>query len=90
MWSASYGTVIGSCAGGESEVTDVFEFPTDNGTLKLAIKGTYTFALRKGGIAGGDFDTDKMKGSFSFFPTKGDCIISPVTEFAAEGQGTLK
>jgi hypothetical protein len=42
------------------------------------------------GIIHGDFEGQKFKGTIEITPTKGDCIINPVTQVKGVGEFTLK
>lgn len=89
-WTAGFGSATGSCTGGTGVFTHKFDFRTRNGNLNLTNRGTFTFGPLAGGVIDGEFDGDKIKGSFSVFPKDGDCVTSPLTQVLGEGQGTLK
>ena len=90
--SGSYtdsGTVSGTCQGGGTAVGDpTFTIGgktfTDHVTIKFGEPST------KGGIVHASFEGAKTKGTIELTPTKGDCILSPVTQVKGVGEFTLK
>ena len=42
------------------------------------------------GIVHGDFEGEKVKGTIEITPTKGDCIVNPMTQARGVGEFTLK
>jgi len=70
------GTIDGACAAGGGEVNFSFTIPTTAGEQKFRLKFTFVY-----GPGGGTSRTDEFPGVFAFYPTKGDCLNAPVTEF---------
>jgi hypothetical protein len=71
-----YGVIEGACAAGAGEVNFSFTIPTTAGEQKFRLKFTFVY-----GPGGGASRTDEFPGAFVFYPTKGDCVHAPVTEF---------
>ncbi len=91
--SGSYtdsGTVSGTCQnGGVAEGDPTFTIGDQTFTDHVKI----TFgkpSLNGKGMVHADFEGEKTKGSIELTPTKGDCIISPVTQVKGVGEFTLK
>jgi len=71
-----YGVIDGACAAGAGEVNFSFTIPTTAGEQKFRLKFTFVY-----GPGGGTSQTDDFPGVFAFYPTRGDCMNKPVTEF---------
>lgn len=82
-----YGTKDGdSCsAGGEGWGVQSFTIGSDN--IKNSI--TFDFGGLSGGLVNGKFDGERFSGTFTFTPTKGDCVTSPATEGAVKLDGVM-
>jgi hypothetical protein len=72
-----------TCANGDGTGTARLVLPTASGPLDY----TYTFTYQRAGLFG-EFTSDAFSGGFTFQPTKGDCVSSPVT--AATVRGTAR
>ncbi|MCA1846463.1 MAG: hypothetical protein LC792_25365 [Actinobacteria bacterium] len=71
-----YGVIDGACAAGQGDVTFSFTIPTTAGDERFRLKFTFVY-----GPGGGASRTDDFPGVFAFYPTAGDCLNKPVTEF---------
>lgn len=82
-----YGTKDGdSCStGGEGVVVQSFTLDQDN----IKNSATFEFGGLKGGLVNGTFDGDRFSGTFTFTPTKGDCVSGPITEGTVELDGDM-
>ena len=91
--SGSYtdsGTVSGTCQGGGSAEGDP-TFTIGSETFTDHVKITFGKPSLNGkGMVHADFEGEKTKGSIELTPTKGDCIINPVTKVKGVGEFTLK
>ncbi len=75
-----------SCStGGEGWGVQSFTIGSDN------IKNTITieFGGLSGGLVNGKFEGERFSGTFTFTPTKGDCVTGPVTEGTVKLDGTM-
>lgn len=57
---------------------------TDHITIKLGEPSA------QGGIVHATFEGSKTKGTIELTPTKGDCVVNPVTQVRGVGEFTLK
>jgi hypothetical protein len=90
--SGSYtdsGTVEGTCQGGGTAEGDP-TFTIGEQTFTDHIKIKFGEPSTKGGIVHATFEGAKTKGTIELTPTKGDCIISPVTQVRGVGEFMLK
>ena len=90
--SGSYtdsGTVSGTCQGGGVAEGDP-TFTIGGKTFTDHVKITFGKPSTAGGIVHADFEGPKTKGSIELTPTKGDCILNPVTQVKGVGQFDLK
>lgn len=78
------GVVRGNCAFGSGSALFSMTIPTSAGAARLQIPAVFTYA---GGV--GLRPTGIFPGGFVFYPVRGDCITSPVTEIAVVLHGTL-
>jgi hypothetical protein len=86
--TGSHGVFEGSCVmGGTASETISITVPTTGGPQKLAFKTTLVV-----GPGTGIKFSDSFVGLFLFeyYPTKGDCLNTPVEEIVSFGQGVLK
>lgn len=90
--SGSYtdsGTVSGTCQGGGTAVGDpTFTINGETFTDRIQIK--FGEPSTKGGIVHAKFEGARTKGTIELTPTKGDCIVNPVTQVKGVGEFTLK
>ena len=70
------GVIDGSCSSGSGTVNFSFTIPTAGGAQKFRL--TFPFVY---GPGGGTARTTDFPGVFLFYPTAGDCLNAPVTEF---------
>lgn len=90
--SGSYtdsGTVTGTCQGGGTAVGDP-TFTIGGQTFTDHVNIKFGELSTKGGIVHATFEGAKTKGTIELTPTKGDCVISPVTQVKGVGEFTLK
>ena len=90
--SGSYtdsGTVEGTCQGGGTAEGDPI-FTICDQTFTDHIKIKFGEPSTKGGIVHATFEGAKTKGTIELTPTKGDCVISPVSQVRGVGEFTLK
>jgi hypothetical protein len=78
------GVVNGTCAAGSGSATFSMTIPTDGGLVGLTIPAVFTVA---GGV--GLRPTGTFPGGFVSVPTRGDCLLTPVTQIAVVLHGTL-
>jgi hypothetical protein len=78
------GTASGTCASGSGTAIFSMTIPTDGGPVTLTMPAAFTFAA---GI--GFRPTGSFPGGFVFAPTRGDCVLTPVTQIAVVLHGTL-
>ena len=83
------GTVSGTCQGGGVAEGDP-TFNIGSQTFTDHIKITFGKPSTNGGIVHADFEGEKTKGTIEITPTKGDCILNPVTQVKGVGEFTLK
>lgn len=94
--SGSYtdsGTVSGTCqGGGEAEGDPTFTINTAEGpkTFTDHVKIKFGKPSTKGGIVHAEFEGPKTKGTIELTPTKGDCVLNPVTQVKGVGEFILK
>jgi hypothetical protein len=81
---SQHGVAQGDCSQGSLSGTVFITVPTSAGPTKLTIRyqGTY-------GPAVGVKSAPELVATFVYYPTKGDCITTPVTEIAATQETTL-
>jgi hypothetical protein len=90
--SGSYvdsGTLTGTCQGGgtaEGTPTIVINGQTISDHVKIKFGGLST----KGGLVHAEFEGPKTKGTIELTPTKGDCILNPVTTVKGVGEFMIK
>jgi hypothetical protein len=90
--SGSYtdsGTVTGTCQGGGTAEGDP-TFTIGGQTFTDHVKIKFGEPSTKGGIVHATFEGARTKGTIELTPTKGDCIINPVTQVKGVGEFTLK
>ena len=83
------GTVTGTCQGGGTAEGDP-TFTIGGETFTDHIKIKFGEPSTKGGIVHATFEGEKTKGTIELTPTKGDCVISPVTQVKGVGEFILK
>jgi hypothetical protein len=90
--SGHYGTKGGdSCpSGGGGDFVTSFTIPTSRGAQHFTNSGTFTYGGIQQGLFAGQFQGDRMSGTFVARPTQGDCATAPVTKFHVTNRGTLK
>lgn len=81
-----------SClAGGEGRGALIVEMPVAGGkTLTLHDGGNFEYGGLKRGLLTGTFDFDRMRGTFTVNPLKGNCVTTPVTQARIDFTGKLK
>ena len=86
-----YGTKSGeTCqSGGGGDFVANFTVPTSSGPQSVRVIGTFTYGGIQGGLFNGQFQGDRMSGTFQVRPTQGDCVTSPMTKAHATEKGTL-
>src|SRR3977135_2736752 len=87
--STDSGTVSGTCQGGGVAEGDP-TFTIGDQTFTDHIKITFGQPSTKGGIVHADFEGSRTKGTIELTPTKGDCIINPVSQVKGVGEFMLK
>jgi len=90
--SGSYtdsGTVSGTCQGGGVAEGDP-TFTIGGQTFTDHVKITFGQPSTKGGIVHADFEGSRTKGTIELTPTKGDCVVNPVTQVKGVGEFILK
>ena len=70
------GVIEGSCSSGSGTVNFSFTIPTTGGEQKFRLTVPFVY-----GPGGGTARTTDFPGVFAFYPTAGDCMNKPVTEF---------
>ena len=78
------GVIEGACAAGKGEANFSFTIPTTVG--KQVFRLTFPFVY---GPGEGTSETEDFPGVFVFYPTAGDCMNKPVTEFRVVRHATL-
>jgi hypothetical protein len=78
------GVINGNCSSGSGEVNFSFSIPTSGGLQKFRLSFAFVY-----GPGGGTSRTSEFPGVFAFYPTAGDCLHAPVTEFRVVRTGTL-
>ena len=78
------GVIDGSCSNGSGVVNFSFTIPTAGGPQRFRL--TFPFVY---GPGGGTARTTDFPGVFLFYPTAGDCVNAPVTEFKIVRNATL-
>jgi hypothetical protein len=90
--SGSYtdsGTVSGTCQGGGVAEGDPTVTIGDQ-TFTDHIKITFGQPSTRGGVIHADFEGSRTKGTIELTPTKGDCVLNPVTQIRGVGEFALK
>jgi hypothetical protein len=90
--SGSYtdsGTVSGTCQSGGVAEGDPTVTVGDQ-TFTDHIKITFGQPSTKGGVIHADFEGSRTKGTIELTPTKGDCVLNPVTQIKGVGEFALK
>lgn len=83
------GTVSGTCQGGGVAEGDP-TFTIGDQTFTDHVKIIFGKPSTSGGIVHADFEGPKTKGTIELTPTKGDCIINPVSQVKGVGEFMLK
>jgi hypothetical protein len=83
------GTLSGTCQGGGVAEGDP-TFTIGGQTFTDHVKITFGKPSTKGGIVHADFEGTKTKGTIELTPTKGDCIVNPVSQVRGVGEFMLK
>ncbi|HEY2702288.1 MAG TPA: hypothetical protein VGL20_01225 [Candidatus Dormibacteraeota bacterium] len=83
------GTVSGTCQGGGVAEGDP-TFTIGGRTFTDHIKITFGQPSTKGGVVHADFEGSRTKGTIELTPTKGDCVLNPVTQVKGVGEFALK
>ena len=86
---ADSGTVQGTCQSGGTAEGDP-TFTIGGQTYSDHVHITFGQPSTKGGIVHADFEGSRMKGTIELTPTKGDCVVNPVTQVKGVGEFTLK
>ena len=76
-------------SGGDGAGTTTFTIPTSSGDEHVTIRYTATFGGLKNGVFSGQYEGDRMSGTYDATPQDGDCVSRPVTKFHVKGKGTL-
>jgi hypothetical protein len=86
-----YGTKSGeTCqSGGGGDFVANFSVPTSSGSEHVTVTGTFTYGGIQGGLFNGQFQGDRMSGTFQVRPTQGDCVTAPMTKAHQAARGTL-
>jgi hypothetical protein len=90
--SGSYtdsGTVSGTCQGGGVAEGDPTVTIGDQ-TFTDHIRITFGKPSTRGGVLHADFEGSRTKGTIELTPTKGDCVLNPVTQVKGVGEFALK
>jgi hypothetical protein len=90
--SGSYtdsGTVSGTCQGGGVAEGDPTVTIGDQ-TFTDHIRITFGQPSTRGGVVHADFEGSRTKGTIELTPTRGDCVLNPVTQIRGVGEFTLK
>jgi opacity protein-like surface antigen len=83
-----YGTEdADSCSSG-GEGWGIHSFTLGGNDMKSTF--TFDFGGISGGLVNGTFDGETLSGTFTFRPTKGDCVTGPATEGVVNIDGTMK
>jgi hypothetical protein len=82
------GTVTGTCQGGGTAEGDP-TFTIAGQTFTDHVHITFGQPSTKGGIVHADFQGSRTKGTIELTPTKGDCVVNPVTQVKGVGEFTL-
>jgi hypothetical protein len=82
---AQEGFLEGNCLHGAGFGTVFITIPTSDGSTKLSVSHEIMFVP---GV--GSKSADQLSATFEFYPTKGDCINTPITEIAVVQQTVLK
>lgn len=82
-----WGSIEGTALAGTGEGTSKASVPTVGGLKKVSLRTTFTY-----GPGVGVKQSDSLVGPFpfSFYPTAGDGVNTPVTEIAFVGEFTLR
>jgi|SRR5581483_501561 len=78
------GTIEGACSAGRGDVVFSFTIPTTDGLQRFRMMFEFVY-----GPGAGTSESDDFPGTFAFYPRKGDCWGSPVTEFDVVRAGVL-
>jgi hypothetical protein len=65
-------------------------FTIGDQTFTDHVKITFGKPSTHGGIVHADFEGEKTKGTIELTPTRGDCIVNPVTQVKGVGEFMLK
>jgi hypothetical protein len=90
--SGSYtdsGTVSGTCQGGGVAEGDP-TFTIGGQTFTDHIRISFGQLSTRGGVVHADFEGSRTKGTIELTPTKGDCVLNPVTQIKGVGEFALK
>lgn len=79
------GPLSGSCAGLSGGGTQTLTIPTTAGIVTI----TQPFTWRSVGL-GGPFEGSRFSGTWEYWPTVGNCLLTPDTRYAQLSQGVLK
>jgi hypothetical protein len=83
-----YGTKDGDTCSSGGEGWGVHSLTIDGKDIQNTF--TFDFGGLSGGFVNGTFDGDAFSGTFTFTPTKGDCVTAAATEGDVKIDGTLK
>jgi hypothetical protein len=88
-----YGTKGGdTCqSGGAGDGVESFTVPTSSGKEHVTNTITFTYGGIQGGLFTGQFQGDRMSGTFTARPGGvATCTTTPMTKFHVDGKGTLR
>lgn len=79
-----YGTLEGSCEEGEGMGWQHGLLPTTEGTVRIENAAPFWWKFGAGALEG-----PRMRGTFVFWPTAGNCLTEPVTQYGQVTQAIL-
>jgi hypothetical protein len=79
------GPLTGTCLGGTGVGVQILAIPTERGTLRFENPIWLEWVGPLGTLA-----SPHLTGSFQFLATSGDCVTTPLSGYARDGQGVLR
>ncbi|MEW6472598.1 MAG: hypothetical protein AB1679_10030 [Actinomycetota bacterium] len=79
-----YGTLEGSCEEGKGMGWQIGTLPTTGGTIRVDNAAPFWWRFGAGTLEG-----QRMRGTFVFWPTAGNCFTEPVTRYGQVTQTIL-